>query len=466
MERLSALDGALLSSERANQQLNVLAILIMEPDPEIDRVDYYQATRDRVQERLPLVPVLRRRLRPLLGLANPIWEDDPAVVIDAHIHQAVLEPPGDIHALGKIAGEITARPLSRERPMWELWLVTGLEDGNTAFMCKVHHALLDGASGLGSLAAFFDFEPHGEPMAVPPATFRPPLSTRQLLNESLDAADLWRQEFLKEAPRVVDLVRFVMKHARNPDRDPALALPFTGPRLKMSGPLTARRAVSLTSLELSRLKPLKRAFGVTLNDILVALCAGTLRAYLKHTDESRNRPLVAAIPVSERQLDDAPEGNKFSSMFYNIPVHIEDPVERVRFTARSALLGKEFYDQVGRQSLQSLAALAPPLTVGPAMGLLSAVRKVTDVIPPVMNLMISNVRGVDFPLWVAGGKVVNMLPMGPLMEGAGLNITMASYLDSVNFGFQACPDLVPDLDVLADGIHDALSELDKVAPVS
>lgn len=463
MERLSALDRALLACETPNQQLNVLAIMVVDADPEVPRSEYYRIARDRIQERLPLVPSLRRRLRSLPGWGLPIWEDDPNLVVDAHIHQAILPAPGDLHQLGKLAGEIASRPLQRDRPLWEMWLVTGLEEGRNASICKVHHALLDGTSGLGSLAAFFDLEPYVEPMDILSAPPVPPLSTMELINESLDASARWRQDLLKAGPRVFKMVRSVTEQARRQDRDPALALPFSGPRLKMSGPLTARRSVELTSIELDRLKSLRRTFDVTLNDVIVALCAGTLRSYLEDLGELPKGPLVAAIPVSERGLEDKPEGNKFSSMFYNLPVHLKDPAERVAYISRSSGLGKEFYDNVGRESLEALAALAPPSMIGPAMNAFSSLRRIADVGPPPVNVMISNVRGVDFPLWVAGGKVVKMLPMGPLLEGAGLNITAASYLDSVSFGFQACPDLVPGLEQLTEGIHHTLIELESAA---
>jgi diacylglycerol O-acyltransferase / wax synthase len=466
MERLSALDRALLACETPNQQLNVLAIMVLDPDPDVPPSEAYRIARDRIVERLPLVPTMRRRLRSLPWWGYPIWEDDPHLVVDAHIHQAILPAPGDIRELGKLAGEIASRPLQRDRPLWEMWLVTGLEEGRTATVCKVHHALLDGTSGLGSLAAFFDLEPNAEPMDFPLIPPSPTLSTLELINETLDASARWRRDLVKVGPRVFGMVRAVADQARRPDRDPALSLPFSGPKLTMSGPLTARRSVELTSLGLDRLKPLRRTFDVTLNDVIVALCAGTIRSYLEYLDELPTGPLVAAIPVSERGLEDKPEGNKFSSMFYNLPVHIKDPAERVEYISRSSALGKEFYEQVGRESLASLAALAPPSMIGPAMNAISALRRVVDVAPPLANVMISNVRGVDFPLWVGGGKVTRMLPMGPLLEGAALNITAASYLDSVSFGFQACPDLVPDLVQLADGIHDALIELEAAAAVS
>ncbi len=155
-------------------------------------------------------------------------------------------------------------------------------------------------------------------------------------------------------------------------------------------------------------------------------------------------------------------GNRFSTMFYSIPVHIEDPVERVAATTRTSAASKDFYEQSGHELLQSLASLLPPKTINPAMHVVSALR-LGERVPPVANLMISNVRGPDFPLWIAGGRVTQMLPMGPLIEGMGLNITVVTYLDTVSFGFQVCPDLLPDVARLAGYVDDAVAELEKAA---
>jgi WS/DGAT/MGAT family acyltransferase len=188
-----------------------------------------------------------------------------------------------------------------------------------------------------------------------------------------------------------------------------------------------------------------------------------LRLYLTDRDELPDRPLVAAIPVSERTLEDATGGNRFSTMVSAIPVHIEDPGERVAATTRSAAAAKNFYEESGHEMLQSLASILPPKTIAPAMHAVSALR-LADRLPPLANLMISNVRGPDFPLWIAGGRVSQMFPMGPLIEGMGLNITVVSYLDTVSFGFLVCPDLLPDVAQLAGYIDDAVAELEKATP--
>src|ERR1700730_16917129 len=167
-EYLSTLDAALLSLETEAQQLNILAVLLIEPDPDINRQDHYRVARDRIESRLPLVPMGSRRLQMLPGLSNPVWTDEPDLAVDSHLHQALLDPPKDLRALGRVAGDIASRPLRRDRPLWEMWLVDELEDGRIGVICKVHHAVLDGASGIGSLAGFFDLEPNAPPVVVPP----------------------------------------------------------------------------------------------------------------------------------------------------------------------------------------------------------------------------------------------------------------------------------------------------------
>ncbi len=455
---LSTLDAALLSLETEAQQLNILAVLIIEPDPDVAREDYYRVARDRIESRLPLVSMLCRRLQTLPGFSNPVWEDEPDLAVDTHLHQALLAPPKDLRALGRIAGDIASHPLRRDRPLWEMWLTDELEDGRIAVICKVHHAVLDGSSGIGSLAGFFDLEAHAPPVVVPPRPEPRSLTIGDQARESIRGSVRWMRDFARSAPRVASmLVRAVQRVG-----DADLALPLTGPRLAFNHALTPRRTVEFTSVELSRLKAIRQAYGATLNDLLIAVCAGALRLYLIDRDELPERPLVAAIPVSERTLDDAIGGNRFSTMFYSIPVHIEDPVERVAATTRTSTASKDFYEQSGHELLQSLASLLPPKTINPAMHVVSSLR-LAERVPPVANLMISNVRGPDFPLWIAGGRVTQMLPMGPLIEGMGLNITVVTYLDTVSFGFQVCPDLLPDVARLAGYVDDAVAELEKAA---
>jgi WS/DGAT/MGAT family acyltransferase len=387
-----------------------------------------------------------------------MWEDEPDLAVDTHMHQALLAPPADLHALGQVAGEVASRPLRRDRPLWEMWLADRLEDGRSAVICKVHHAVLDGASGIGSLAGFFDLEPHAPPVEIPPRPEPQVLTFTDRARESLRGTMQWARDFARSAPRVANVVLNATR-----DRDDDLALPLTAPRLSFNHALTPRRTVEFTSVELSRLKQIRRAYGATLNDLLIAVCAGILRMYLIEHDELPDRQLVAAVPVSERGLDDGPGGNRFSSMFYGLPVHIEDPAERVLATTRSAAAAKSFYESSGHELLASIAAMLPPKTIAPAMHVVSSLR-LAERVPPIANLMISNVRGPDFPLWIAGGRVTQMFPMGPLVEGMGLNITVVSYLDRVSFGFLACPDLLPDVDKLARYVDDAVTELEKAAP--
>jgi WS/DGAT/MGAT family acyltransferase len=402
---------------------------------------------------------LCRRLRSLPGFANPVWQEEPDLAVDTHMHQALLDPPNDLRALGRVAGDVASHPLRRDRPLWEMWLTNRMDDGRTAVICKVHHAVLDGMSGVGSLAGFFDLEPHAPAVAVAPRPEPRSLTIGEQTRESLRGSLRWARDFVRSAPRVARGAVGIAQNVRDSD----LALPFTAPRLSFNHALTPRRTVDFTSVELSRLKEIRRGYGATLNDLLTAVCAGALRLYLIDRGELPDRPLVASVPVSERGLEDGIGGNRFSMMFYGIPVHIEDPVERVAATARTAAAAKRFYDESGHELLQSIAAMLPPKTIAPTMQLVSSLR-LSEVVPPIANLMISNVRGPDFPLYIAGGRVTQMFPMGPLIEGMGLNITVVSYLDLVSFGFLACPDLLPDIEQLAGYVDDAVTELEKAAP--
>ncbi len=234
-EYLSTLDAALLSLETEAQQLNILAVLIIEPDPDIAREDYYRVARDRIESRLPLVSMLCRRLQTLPGFSNPIWEDEPDLAVDTHLHQALLAPPKDLRELGRIAGDIASRPLRRDRPLWEMWLTDELEDGRIAVICKVHHAVLDGSSGVGSLAGFFDLEAHAPPVVVPPRPEPHSLTIAEQARESIRGSVRWVRDFARSAPRVASML--VRAAQRVGDAD--LALPLTGPRLAFNRALDA-----------------------------------------------------------------------------------------------------------------------------------------------------------------------------------------------------------------------------------
>jgi WS/DGAT/MGAT family acyltransferase len=228
--------------------------------------------------------------------------------------------------------------------------------------------------------------------------------------------------------------------------------------MSYNGALTARRSVAFTRVRLDDIKEFQRVLGATVNDVIVALCAGVLRRYAIVRHELPSRSLVAAVPVSERLPEHGVAGNQLSFMFYALPVHLSDPVARVEAVQRSAAAAKEQYSRVGVGLFADLATLSPAGAVSPAMRALSILR-VANNLPPVANVIVSNIRGPDIPLWAAGARLSTMYPMGPVAEGVGLGITVVSYRDHVAFGFMACPDLVPDLQQLVGSVHTELEHM-------
>ncbi len=454
MEYLSPLDGAFLDAETATQALNVVAVLVLDSGatPPEDR---YRVFRDRIEERYPAIPPCRRRLR-RLPTGQAVWVEDAEVHVDRHLHHAVVGRPGGFRELADVTAHVAAGQLPRDRPLWECWFVEGLEGDKTAAIAKVHHCAIDGVSGITALAEFFDLAPdapteHGTDWRPQPA---PGLAT--VAGASLGAAATWPFTFARSA---FALGRSWLGDRRKRDDSvPRTPFPFTAPRLALNHALSRGRSVALTSVPLDDVKRIRKHLGVTVNDVVVALCTGALRSYLTSHDERLERTLTACVPTSERGLEDQRTGNKFSTLFYALPVHLADPVERIMAIQRSANAAKDHHERVGTGRLESVTGLVPPGSIRWIMRAASELR-LPHVVPPFANLFISNVRGPDFPLYVAGARVDHIFPLGPLFEAVPLNVTVVTYLDRVSFGFIGCAERVPDIQSLADAVSGALVEL-------
>jgi diacylglycerol O-acyltransferase len=456
MERMTSIDRSMLGLETSSQLLQVLATIVIQPDPGVRADELFLIFRKRVHERLPLVPRFWQKPAPS-GVGGNVWVDDPDFEFDSHLFRHRAHAPGDIDALAAVAGAVAGRQLPRDRPMWEMHFIDGLEGGRVAIVAKVHHSVLDGVSGFATLATFFDLEPHAPPQRhVQPEMTR--TSQFELARERVEGTLEWARSIPSAIPKTFDLVTKMVGRRDDPDT----ALPLQAPRAPFNGTLTPRRIIEFTEVDLVDLKDARKVLDATLNDVIVATCAGALRSWLDSRDELPDQPLVAAVPVSERQLGDPPAGNRFSTMFYGLPTHLADPLERLRAVTRSSTAAKELHSETGDGTLEALAKLAPAGVMRRPMEMVSRLGLVDRFTPPV-NLIISNVRGPEFPLYIDGGQISHVFPMGPLFEGCGVNITVASYLDRVGFGFLGCPDLVTDLEGLAMAVPGALQELVKAA---
>jgi len=483
VEPIAGVDAAFLAFESAHTRLHVAAVVVMDP-PEGTRSLFSSSSRFAqvrrvVEQRLHLVPQLRRRVVSVpLGLAHPVWADDPAFDLDDHLFRAALPAPGGPAELGSLVADLMARPLDLQRPLWEITVVEGLEGGRTALVAKVHHAVLDGVSGASLLAAFLDLGPRARPVPFPSAPWDPdPLpSTAALVRHA--ASVLARQpEVLADAwQRGVDTLVEVAGHNRRlaDAGDVPPPSPFSAPRTTLNGAVSAYRRFATTTVPLDDVHLVRRVLGGTVNDVVLTAVGGALTRLLADRGEVPGGPLVAMVPVSKRPITDGPGspevglpvlGNRISGMLVSLATDIADPVERLGEVSRATTVAKaqdrlvpgSLWDDVAQVTSPALASRVVRWASG--LGLF-------DRLPPVFNVTVSNIPGPDFPLWCAGGRVVSVMPIGPVADGVGLNVTSMTYYGSLIFGLVGCRRLVPEMAALIDHLRRAFAELVDAAIVA
>ncbi len=460
MQQLTGLDAAFLALETPSAHMQVLGVAVVDPSTAADEFSI-ESIRRLVDARIRLIPAFRRRLVEVpFGLHVPVWIEDPDFDLAYHLRPAALPAPG---GWPEFVADVAGRPLDRSKPLWEAYVVEGLEHGYHAFIVKMHHSLIDGASGVEILATLFDLEPDAPVGSVDVddtwAPDRVP-SELEMFGRAVASLATAPRRVVRAVGGLSRTVGRVLRRAE--DEALRVTLPLTSPRLSMNRPISPRRSVAFASVPLADVKVAKTALGLTVNDVVLAVVAGALRTYLEARDELPDRSLVAAIPTSERQETDRRPGNKVSAMFAELPVAIADPIDRIRVIAQSTAGGKVVHEMVGGATLEEWAELAAPALFSRAIRTYAKLH-IAERFRPVINVIVSNVPGPPFPLYLAGARLVALHPLGPIFDDCGLNITVISYLDHIEFGFIACRELVPDVDHLAAAVPEALRDLVKVA---
>ena len=468
MQPLEGLDAAFLSLETPTTPLHVGAVLVLDP-PEGARSLFCPSTRYAqirrvIAQRLSLVEPLRQRaVRVPLGLHHPAWVDDPDFELDDHLWRASLPSPGGRAELDAFVAAAMSRPLDPDRPLWEMYVVEGLDGDRTALIAKVHHAILDGVSGASILAAFLDLRPRPRAEATQIGIWNPdPLpGGAQMLRYAATSLSHQPARALSTLNAGVEAIADLGMHNRELVDRGELSPPgfFSAPRTSINGTVSNRKRFSSLSIPLEDAKLIRHAFGCTVNDVILAGVAGGLHRILDERGESVEQSLVAMVPVSTRDEGEGDAlGNQISAMLVSLATDVDDPVERLLTIARSTKVAKE-HEQLHRgRLLGDLAQIAAPGLVS-RLARAVAGTKLFDRVRPPFNVMVSGVKGPNFPLFCAGSRVTTMCPVGPVAEGVGLNVTIFSYLDRLHFGLLACRKLLPELDDLAAAIDDSLAEL-------
>jgi WS/DGAT/MGAT family acyltransferase len=466
---MAGIDAAFLYLETPSMHLHVVGVLVLDPGDAPDGFPLATLTRV-LDQRIHLLPQLRRRMvASPAGIDHPLWIEDPDFDLDAHVRRAPVDGPLSWSDLEHFTGEVAARPLDRSRPLWEMW-VADLDDGQVALVTKLHHSMMDGGAGADLMASIFDLEPRGDGVAPPDTVWEPDVvpSTRSQVTGSVTSL-VARQRHVPAA--IVHSVSGVAQTARTWLRlqRAGNGLPLTAPSTSFNGPLTARRSVSLTTVDLDTVLSVRSAFGTTVNDVVLAAAATALRHYLAARGGVPHRDLVAAVPVGVHHTDDgrrptdAPTPvNQVSNMMVPLPMRTDDPGERLVAVHANSVSSKALQSAFGLESLQELTGFTLPGVMTAAARLYSGLG-LARFHPPVMNLVISNVPGPPLDLYCAGARVTGIFPMGPVMEGTGVNITVLSEARHLNVGIMACPDLLDDVDELGRGFGAAVDELAALA---
>jgi WS/DGAT/MGAT family acyltransferase len=411
-----------------------------------------------------LPPFRRRLLTVPFGLHHPLWVEDPDFDLEYHVRRAALPAPGGEAELAEFAEQVMARPLDRSRPLWEMYVVEGLEHGHIATVTKTHHAAIDGVSGAELTVNLLDLSADAPPTPPPDVPWKPDRipSDVELFGYALNSLSRSPVRGYKAVRRTIETVLNVRRRNRASGGPPPPA-PFTAPRTSLNVPITPHRRFAFTEVSLDDVKMVKNALGGTVNDVVMALCSGALRAYLDRAGGRPERPLLAMIPISVRsEAEQGAMGNRVSSMFVSLASDVDDPVARLHAITEGTRHAKDQEKAIDAGTLASdWVEFAAPALAARAARLMS--RMQGGRISPLANLTVSNVPGPPFPLYSAGARMVAMYPMGPILDWSALNITVMSYMGSMYFGLVACREAVPDVWDIARGLNTSLEELKKAA---
>lgn len=493
MKQLTGLDASFLYMETDRQFGHVSSLSIYDRPEGDDDYDPFTAWRDQIERRLHLLEPLRRKLREVpFRLDHPFWVDDDTFDLDFHVRHTAVPPPGNDEQIGELVARIIGRPLDRSRPLWESYVVEGMPDGRFGILTKVHHATVDGASGAELLTMMLDASREGDEIPAPDAAWQPeprPSDVEVLQRAAVSlvrkpargvvlaagtAREIGRATRNPALVAAANQVRGSMRgpvgrvlnigRARSPEGEVAGPLPRGGaPRTPFNHAISPHRRFAFRSTPLATVKAVKSAIGATVNDVVMAVCAGGLRTWLEAHDALPDSPLVAMIPVSIRTGEEEHRWtNRVSAIFAELPTDEADPLQRIQRVHDSMVNAKALFDAVPAERLTNFAEFPPPAVFASAMR--TATRLTANRAQPV-NLVISNVPGPRHPLYAAGAQLRHYYPVSTIVDGQGLNVTVQSYLDTLDFGLVACRELVPDLWDMVDAMVDDLEGLAKTLGV-
>jgi diacylglycerol O-acyltransferase / wax synthase len=454
LDRLTPTDASFLAQEGPASHMHIGGVLIFEgPPPRFS--DYL----DHVRSRLHLVPRYRQKLAtPPLETGRPLWIDDPNFNLEYHVRHSALPSPGNEDQLFRLAGRIASQRLDRSKPLWEMWLVEGLEDEKFALISKTHHSLVDGVAGVDLATVLLDLEPSPAPPSMELEPWQP--------HREPSSAELVLAGAKGLVGTALELLERTLKAAAQPARSASVLaeaaeglgeIVWAGlnpaPETPLNVEIGPHRRFQVVRQDLAQYKEVKDALGGTVNDVVLAVVSGALARWLRSRKiRIEGLEMRALVPVSVRREDQRHTlGNQLTAMRGPLPVYITDPVARLRFI-RQAMDGlKESKQAVGAATIARVNNLAPPTILAQASRIQFSTR--------LFNLIVTNIPGPQFPLYLLGRRLEDLFPVAFLPLHHALAVAIMSYDGGIDYGLLADYDALPDIDVIAEGIEDSLAEL-------
>lgn len=460
MEQLSGLDATFLYAETPEQPMHVGGLMFFDIPKEWDG-KFYDRFVEFFKSRVHLIPIFSKKLaRAAFNMDHPGWIDVPDLDWDYHIKNLKIAKPGTRAQVEDAVAHFHAKLLPRNKPLWQLHVFEDLENGKAALYSKVHHACIDGQAGMAINAALYDLTP--EPRKVPPpkpkkaTPEKPPLEEKAASGAVDLMANLARQQLdaLEMIPKAVERISgLVMSGGKD------FGLPkMLAPRTPFNVSLSQKRSYAARSISLTTLKQIKKISGATVNDIVMAVSSGAMRKYLDDRGKLPKQTMTAFVPISTRAKGDANTNNQVSGMMCSLASDIENPAERLKEISKAAKASKTMASMTSDISPKDFTLVGAPVFL-PVMSNLFSLSKLADILPSSANVCISNTMGPPVPLYCAGAKVETLYPVSIPAHGVGLNITVSSYQDKLDFGLTASQNAAPDIDELADLFEWALDEL-------
>lgn len=473
MQHLSNLDASFLHFETPETPMHVGSLMLLELPPGYQG-DFYEQVKAMIGERVHLARMLTRKLAQMpFELAEPVWIDDDDIDLDYHVRSHVLRRPGSMEQLHQLVARLHSSLLDRSRPLWEMYVIEGLKDGHVAFYTKAHHSGVDGKSGVEMAKVLYDVSP--EIRKVPPPRrryqrrgFGYQLGVTELLQAAAaNAASQYRKmaDLLPAAGRALEAAGRVLATQRTAPGERPLNLGLA-PRTIFNDSITNQRSYSTMALPFDDLKVLGRRVGGTVNTIVMAMCSGALRRYLQARDLLPRESLIAAVPVSLRAEGNDEMNNQVTSVRVDLATDLDDPAARFRAIHASSEAAKAVVRELRPVLGVDLPSIGTPWIMTSLASLFGR-SALSRELPPLANVLISNVPGPATTLYIAGARMLCFFPVSIPYHGNGINITVQSYAGSLDFGITACRRILSQAESceLMGYLRDALHEIEQLPSV-